>query len=157
MKLDGYYTTFDVVKILDLKMERFQDWLKRGFIMPSIQYQFGRGKKKYFERWDIYLIRLFKHLLDSGISRKQAAAFVKVVGGFDPKKSTSESKARKFIRKSGRKPSTFPVYFVLTWDGENMSISPAYGSGDIKISKTGDTFVFNFRNIMHEIDGKLDK
>ncbi len=80
MKLDGYYTTFDVVKILDLKMDRFQDWLKRGFIMPSIQYRFGRGKKKFFERWDIYLIRLFKHLLDSGISIKQAAAFVKVGG-----------------------------------------------------------------------------
>ena len=157
MKLDGYYTTFDVVKILDLKMERFQDWLKRGFVTPSIKYRFGRGKKKFFERWDIYLIRLFKHLLDSGISRKQAAVFVKVVSGFDPKKSTAESKKRKFKLKPGRKPSTFPVYFVLIWDGEDMSISPAYGSGDIKISKTGDTFVFNFRNIMHEIDNKLDK
>ena len=147
MKLDGYYTTFDVVRILDLKMERFQDWLKRGFIMPSIQYRFGHGKKKYFERWDIYLIRLFKHLLDSGISRKQAAMLIQAVGGFDPKKSTNIKKKPKFIGRRQQEPSSYPLYFVITIEGEIMSISPAYGGDDINISKTGDTFVFNFRNL----------
>ena len=35
MKENKYFTTFDIVKIIDIKMQRLQDWIKRGFIKPS--------------------------------------------------------------------------------------------------------------------------
>jgi len=75
MAPNRYYTTFDIVKIIDIKMQRLQDWIKRGFIKPSHEEQVGRGIKKYFDRTDLYIIQLFKHLVENGITREEALSW----------------------------------------------------------------------------------
>ena len=67
------FTTFDVVKIIDIKMERLQDWMKRGFIRPTRQVPISRGLKSYFDRLQLYIIETFRYLVENGINRQEAA------------------------------------------------------------------------------------
>ncbi len=67
------FTTFDVVKIVGIKMERLQDWMKRGFIKPTRQERISRGLKSYFDRLQLYIIETFHYLIQNGINRQEAA------------------------------------------------------------------------------------
>lgn len=74
-----WFTTFEITKILGLKIDRQKDWLTRGFIEPSIQKATGQGSKNIFSLEDLYLIALFQHLVHKGFSRKAAAARIKSI------------------------------------------------------------------------------
>jgi hypothetical protein len=65
------YSTFDVARILNIQVPRIQEWIRLGFIFPS-QASSGRGSKALFSRQDLYGIRLFIELLDSGLNRADA-------------------------------------------------------------------------------------
>ena len=67
------YTTFDIVRLFDIKRNRLQPWLDAGFIVPSIQKSTRKGTKNLFSKNDLYRIRLFTLLLDAGMTRKEAA------------------------------------------------------------------------------------
>lgn len=69
------FTTFDIEKILEIKRNCIQPWLDGGFVNPSIQRATRRGTKNLFSRDDLYKIRLFQLLLDSGISRKESGMY----------------------------------------------------------------------------------
>jgi hypothetical protein len=68
------FTTFDVKKILGLKLDRQKDWLRRGYVIPSIQVAKGDRKKNLFSQSDLYLIALFEYLVKKGFTRSDAAA-----------------------------------------------------------------------------------
>ena len=67
------YTTFDIQKKLNIKIDRLKDWMNRGFIEPSVQKATGQGSKNLFSLYDLYLLMLFKYLIERGFSRKDAA------------------------------------------------------------------------------------
>ena len=69
-KMKEPFTTFDISKILDLKIDLQKDWMKRGYIEPSIQKATGQGTKNLFSIEDIYLIALFQHLVELGFAGK---------------------------------------------------------------------------------------
>lgn len=66
----------DVARKLGIPRERFREWLVRGFIRPSIQQASGSGTRNLFSRWDMYLIALFQHLIERGLGREEASAYV---------------------------------------------------------------------------------
>ena len=66
------FSTFDIIRILDILRERLQVWMNRGFISPSIQVAKGKGSKNIFSRWDLYGIALFYKVTQSGVNRKEA-------------------------------------------------------------------------------------
>lgn len=71
------YTTFDIVQKLGIKRDRLNDWLTRGYIQPSIQRASGQGTKNLFTRFDLYLIKVFEHMLSRGFSREVATDKIK--------------------------------------------------------------------------------
>ena len=73
------FTTFDVVKIIGIKMERLQDWLKRGFIKPTRQVPVSRGLKNYFDRLQLYVVETFRYLVENGINRQEAARWTQSI------------------------------------------------------------------------------
>jgi hypothetical protein len=73
------FTTFDLTRILGLKIDRQKDWLTRGYVEPSIQKATGQGTKNLFSIGDIYLIALFQHLIELGFAREVAAARIKSI------------------------------------------------------------------------------
>jgi hypothetical protein len=69
------FTTFDIVKVLNISRNLLAQWLLRGYIEPSIQRAQGVGTKNLFSRGDLYNIRLFHQLVDSGMHRSDARLF----------------------------------------------------------------------------------
>jgi DNA-binding transcriptional MerR regulator len=70
-KKDKYYTTFDILKILDIKRERLRKWIDEGFIIPD-QKADGVGTKALFSLDSVYRIKFFLELLWIGLTREKA-------------------------------------------------------------------------------------
>lgn len=70
------FSTFDIVKKLNIPRERLREWMKRGFIKPTVKAS-GVGTKAIFTLQDVYKILLFKHLIEIGFIREIAANFIK--------------------------------------------------------------------------------
>ena len=63
---------FDVVKIMDIKRMKLQDWIGRGLIVPATPAQ-GYGTKNVFTIENLCQIELFRSLLMKGFARKTAS------------------------------------------------------------------------------------
>jgi DNA-binding transcriptional MerR regulator len=70
-KKDKDYTTFDILKILNIKRERLRKWIDEGFIIPD-QKADGVGTKALFSLDSVYRIKLFLELLLIGLTREKA-------------------------------------------------------------------------------------
>jgi len=71
------FTTSKVLKILGINRNTFQVWLKEGFIYPGIQRSTKQGEPNLFTRDDLYRIWFFKYLVETGLTREEAARFYK--------------------------------------------------------------------------------
>lgn len=71
------YTTFDIIKKLNIPRERLRQWMVRGYIEPSIRKADGVRIKALFSREDVYKIALFKKLIELGFNRQRASRFIK--------------------------------------------------------------------------------
>jgi len=69
------FTTTDVSKT-GVKLDRFKEWLRGGYVVPSVKKATGRGTKHLFSRFDLYMIKLFDHLMSLGLQREEAAALI---------------------------------------------------------------------------------
>ena len=70
------YTTFQIIKTLEIPRERLKDWMEKGFVKPSIQQARGKGTKALFSLLDVYSLALFKHLIEEcHFSRDAASQF----------------------------------------------------------------------------------
>jgi hypothetical protein len=58
------YTTFQIIKALNIPRERLKDWMEKGFVKPSLQQARGKGTKALFSLLDVYSLALFKHLIE---------------------------------------------------------------------------------------------
>jgi len=73
------FSTFDAIKILNLERSTLKTWMEKGFITPSFKTNEGKGpgSKSRFKADQLYLIKVFCILLESGFSRKAAAGAIK--------------------------------------------------------------------------------
>jgi len=81
------FSTFDLVKALDIKRVTLQDWMNRGFVNPTIPAK-GKGVAAIFNRPSVYAVAFFKIMLEWGISRSEAADILPKMlfqGDFDKK------------------------------------------------------------------------
>ena len=69
------FTTTDIVK-LGIQFGRVREWIVAEYVKPSVPSP-GQGKPAEFSLWDLYMIELFRHLVDMGLSRELASQFVK--------------------------------------------------------------------------------
>ncbi len=70
-----YFSTFDIERILKIRRDRLYEWLRGGFIKPTVKAS-GRGTKAAFIRDDLYRVQLFRMLLNLGMTRNLAATFI---------------------------------------------------------------------------------
>jgi hypothetical protein len=71
----GSYTTFDVCRILSIQRNLLAQWLRNGYVQPSISEARGLGTKNLFSQNDLFVICLFHQMVDSGISRQYAGIY----------------------------------------------------------------------------------
>jgi len=70
---DQFFTTGEVIKVFpEIKMESFQDWLKRGFIKPCFREKKGQRSWSYFTESQLYQIALFHKFVNYGVKRAEA-------------------------------------------------------------------------------------
>ena len=165
------FTTFEICKKMDLRKDRFREWVDRGFIKPSIQRAQGRGTKNLFSRTDLYLIETFRHLITCGFGRKEAGRRVAELSlWLDQNRSRRESAAivafqRKtsvpylpftesappFSRKDNKMYDSedreiYPG--VLVWfEGEEAMVNFREGQADID-----DVLLVNFKKVRERVD-----
>ena len=77
--MEETYSTFDIVGGMGIKIERLKDWMRRGYIQPSIQVAQGSGTKNLFNQKDLYQLGLFIFLINRGFSREEAAKHARAV------------------------------------------------------------------------------
>ncbi len=69
---NGYFTTTDIVKGLQIPFGRLREWIVRGYVKPSVPAA-GPGKAARFSIDDICRIHIFRIILEFGIPRERAA------------------------------------------------------------------------------------
>jgi len=132
------FTTFDIIKALDIPRERLREWLKRGFIKPN-QAAEGQGTKAIFTRSDVYAVALFERLIEHGITRQAAADELDRMiseGGIN-------NNGQLVIRKEKRGDEQFIISSFL---GQGWQIPP---------STKGDIIVINFGELKKDVDSLL--
>jgi hypothetical protein len=160
------YTTFDVVRIIGIKMERLQDWLKRGFIKPVRQERVARGLKNYFGRLELYVIKAFQYLVENGITREEASMWV----GDIRKSLELDGMSRKIrpdqkqhvLDRPARKPSFIVVYKGFSLEpGKPDSIFIEKGDDklpDVGFAHNADAVhVINFNKIVKWVDMRIGR
>jgi hypothetical protein len=81
---DEFFSSFEVLTILDMPRERLKDWIARNYIKPYKPAQ-GKGYPAVFTRLNLYQIAIFKKLVEMGLSRDKAAEIVNQLEDQDPK------------------------------------------------------------------------
>lgn len=76
----GYFTTFDICRIFNMKRGRLKNWIEQGFLKPAYQLPDKRGKVSYFTKEQLYIVYLFRSLVDVGISRRNAGIWSQTFG-----------------------------------------------------------------------------
>lgn len=74
------YRTLGLCKALKIKRERFRDWVKAGYIKPTLP-AIGQGSKAGFTIGDLYATALFKKMTDTGFKRELSADIVSKFSG----------------------------------------------------------------------------
>jgi hypothetical protein len=80
--MEKEFSTFEVMKILDIKRERLREWMNNKFISPT-QPASGVGTKAIFSILDVYKTGVFKKLVESGINRRKASVWLNTNPGIN--------------------------------------------------------------------------
>jgi len=142
--LDPNFSTFDVVKILNIQRERLREWIKEGFVSPTTPAE-GIGTKALFSVLDLYKIAVFTKLIDVGMNRRRAAEWV----NSNPRINNRE----------GVKDLSYIVLFVDQKGGKWIScLEP--GPWDISNTMSEDLdwsigIMINFRKMKEEVESAI--
>lgn len=81
----------DVEKIVSVKRTRLQQWLERGWIVPSVRVADGPGTRNVYSRNDLYKIAVFREATERwGLTREMAAKFIQELDFLGPVAPESE-------------------------------------------------------------------
>jgi hypothetical protein len=69
------FSTFDVLKILNIKRGRLVQWMKASYIPEGTQVAWGEGSKTVFGINDLYCISCFKLLVNMGLNRRLSSEY----------------------------------------------------------------------------------
>lgn len=75
-------TTTDITKKLKIPFGRLREWIVRDYIKPSFPSP-GQGQAAEFTIEDVYKIKAFQHMIDTGITRETAAEYIKNISGLE--------------------------------------------------------------------------
>lgn len=145
------YSTFDIIEIFNIKIDRLKDWIIRGYISPSIQRASGQGTKNIFSKFDLYLIALFKFLISRGFSRDDAAERIEMLRQYKKKTIAMAD----YLMIGGKYKDNWPER-----DLKRMEFNPkvmAFKSiQEVRIPgkfvDCDDLLIVNFRKIREQID-----
>jgi len=145
---ENEFSTFDVVRLIGIKLDRLRDWINSGFIKPTAIEKIKRGDKSYFDLWGLYMIGLFHYVISNGISRQKAAKMINELTAFKKKMGN-------------KKPNVERANFVILkrLKGEIVDCHVAWGpTPAIKTNEDiDDVYTVNFSKIRAQVDSALSE
>ena len=140
------FTTFDVVKILDIKRVKLKDWSDNGFLKPTRTTEDSRGVKLFFDLFEVCCLGVFKNIIADGVSRRLAFQMVESLRNSDHPRH--EDRFKKNV-----------AFVFLSKDRVEAYFFSNFGELDAVIENKGFTkvFVYNFRSVRNSILMKIDE
>jgi len=144
----------DIEKITGVKRNRLEQWIKWGFIKPSIQVARGHGSRNIWSRNDLYNIAIFKKVTESGLSRKIVADFLalSVMTGLNEEQINSIT-FLVYMRGAGRTAAVGVTYL--------KDEDPLLDLFDIQkkeaLRSFEDCYVLNFPFLKEQVDKMIKK
>ncbi len=135
--LDGQevFSTFDVLRILEIKRGRLVQWMKSNFIPKGSQVAWGEGSKTVFGLHDLYTINAFKLLVEMGMNRMIASSYADRIEWDD----VTQLKEK---------------YLVIIKDEENKFVIFKKDESLIRIKDYESVIFLNLGKIVEKIDMK---
>jgi hypothetical protein len=148
----------DIERINNVKRNRLQTWLERGWIVPSIEKASGHGSRNRFSKLDLYGIALFKHLIETArFAREEAAEFLKA-WAYTNKGKPANWSAMYNILIFLRGPNTsFCKFFSMYGAGSDFSHLEQIRYEAMKETEGinwDSIFIINFGKIKSDVDKK---
>lgn len=165
------YSSFEIMRALEIPKEKLRDWIDRGFITASIPSP-GRGRPAGFTKSDIYGLALFIQLLYYGFPRESAARMVESYRAqYDIYYPGDKNREPDTWRRM-HEPSDFIIFrnetdktVIFGTVNEKWNISmrtgdvfPEGGNTDKEDSKSWDSIlIINYKKIRDGVDEALAK
>jgi hypothetical protein len=151
MKKGEEFTTWDVFKSLGIHRECIREWLQRGFVKASAKKADGIGTKNLFNRWDLYMVALFQHLVLSGLSREVASRVLKRIN----------EDVECWIKRERKDSLPLPHLIVIEniKDPRPRAVVSMGDSNAIELPKDADIddlLIINFGKIKKRVDTRID-
>lgn len=145
------YLAADVEKITGIKRNRLEQWMKSGFISPSIQVAKGYGTRNVWSLNDLYEIELFKQVTESGLSRDLVSKFLD--SGRINENDVGDIYFLVYMRKNGEVKS-----LALAYDkNEDKTINLSTMQKELDVIGFDDCYIVNFKKIIGRVDQKIEK
>jgi len=140
---DAEFTTFDIVKLFNIKRERLREWMNSGFIKPS-QAADGPGTKAKFSIVDILKLAVFIKFIDAGMNRRKASIFINANPSLNDRKDIES--LQYIILLQGDKKNEWISYFEPgPWDIDK----------DLSLNGWNTGLILNFKKIKDEIQKEI--
>ncbi len=136
------FKTAQILKILEINRNTFQDWFDNGCIVPSIKKSTKKGNTKLYSFSDICLIAIFKQLINAGFCRDVAD---KMVNGYsEGSDSLLKESIRQLLESFKKNPDFVKFFIVKRWVGadsfDNVELSIISGKNPDDYGGMDDLF-----------------
>jgi hypothetical protein len=140
------FKTVEVAQITGVKKPRLDVWIVNGWVGPTIQRASGYGTKNIWDLVDLYDVRLFREIIESGLSRSVANDFLSqgvLKGDINP----DDVRFFMYIREGAR------IVPAIIYDTDPLDVL------DDMLKENNidpdNIFIFNFKKIVEEVDATL--
>jgi len=137
----------DIEKITGINRPRLQQWLEKGFIIPSIQVASGPGTRNIYSIEDVYKIAGIKKIIEFGFTREKAAHLVNSINT-----DREGIHILFFVHNFG---SCSNKIFGLHLKKDN--IQEAFDVFKDMVLAKGGAYIFNYTKLMEEIDNIIEE
>ena len=161
--MQNEFTTFDIIKALEIPRERLREWMKLGFIKPT-QEADGKGTKAIFTKQDCYRVELFRQLLQMGLQRKLASQFIESYN--EPRGKHKWGESYLVIRLGARRNRPEDVhgtYFTkyIASDDQKIDLAKGFIDDDRLAANFDERWDYvqlvNLKRLEQQTDMKLEK
>jgi DNA-binding transcriptional MerR regulator len=136
----------DVTRITGLKRTRLEQWIERGYFIPTTRAQ-GPGTQNIYSRGDLYALCLLERLLLMGVPRERAG---KVVFAIRWERE----------RTAGNNYVVVKIELQRSPRGGKIMAGEMYFAVDapqVSLKREAVAWVINLRQVFEEIDSKIEK
>ncbi len=137
----------DVRRIFGIKKERLREWIKFGYIEPSVKKSSGPGTDNVFSTVDLFNSGLFKNLIDLGMNRWIASQW------------TLSLEEKDWTKVNDRKAKFLVIGGKIDRNKDWKESITVYSSKKVPEAKALFDFalIMNLENIIENVKGKFMK